>query len=64
MASFSHRLGIELSNKLETISIIMNWCPPEKFLHTQLSGAPQKYFQLGPTLAKAGPDGEAIKGKQ
>jgi len=30
--------------------------PPQKFLHTPLDGAPQKCFQLGPALAKAGPD--------
>ena len=28
--------------------------PYQKFLQTPLSGAPQKYFQLGPALAKAG----------
>ena len=27
---------------------------PKNFLHTQLSGAPQKYFQSGPAHAKAG----------
>jgi len=29
--------------------------PSKTFLHTQLSQAPQKYFQSGPALAKAGP---------
>jgi len=38
------------------ISIIMTWWPPQKFLHTPQSGAPQKCFQSGPALAKAGPD--------
>ena len=37
------------------ISIIMTWCPLKKFLHTPLSGTPQKYFQSSPALAKAGP---------
>ena len=30
--------------------------PPQKFLHTPRSGAPQKCFQSGPALAKTGPD--------
>jgi len=30
--------------------------PYQKFLHTPLSGAPQKCFQSGPALAKAGPE--------
>jgi len=29
---------------------------PQKVLHTPLRGAPQKCFQSGPTLAKAGPE--------
>jgi len=29
--------------------------PYQKFLHTPLSGAPQKCFQSSPTLAKVGP---------
>jgi len=29
--------------------------PPQKILHTPLNGAPQKCFQSGPALAKAGP---------
>jgi len=28
----------------------------QKFLHGPMSGAPQKCFQSGPALAKAGPD--------
>jgi len=37
------------------ISIVMTWCPPQKVLHTPLSGAPHKCFQSGPALAKARP---------
>ena len=33
--------------------------PPQKFLHTPLNGAPQKCFQSGPALAKAGPGSES-----
>jgi len=29
--------------------------PPQKFLHTPQSGAPQKCVQSGPALAKVGP---------
>jgi len=29
--------------------------PPQEFMHTPLNEAPQKCFQSGPALAKAGP---------
>jgi len=48
--------GVTLSGQAfaSLTSVIMTWCSPKKNLHAQLSGAPQKYFQSGPALAKTG----------
>jgi len=51
------KLGVIPKTSLFHINDSDHWdlMPYQKFLHTPLSGAPQKCLQSGPALAKAGP---------